>query len=161
MKTATFLLVIFTCLAGYSQNLARSFRSQFGSLQFINDKVILSGICNNDQLIASDVRGEGTYSINNDTIAINFLGNKYLLLRKSDGIIIALSNILDLFKINEVIYATKYFYSNAKIMMIGGQWKNGGKNGKWLFFDENGVMSGLIFDEGRIVGTYIPTIRDE
>ncbi len=161
MKRLIILLFAFVSLTGYSQNFARSYKSQFASIQFINGKVFLSGICSNDQFLASDEMGEGTYHLNKDTIKLNILSNKYLLLKKTDGIIVSLSDIFNLIKKNEVLYATKYCYSNGNIMMIGREWKKGGKNGKWLFFDENGVVSGLIFDAGKIVGTYIPVIIDE
>jgi len=163
MRNILLILGIFTTLAGFSQNFARSFKAQFGSLQFIDGKVLLYGIGNNDndQFIASGEEFLGTYQLNKDTIEMNFKGNKYCMLKKSDGIIISLSNIFYLIKKGETLFATKYCYSNGDIMLLGREWRNGGKNGKWLFFDENGVESGLIFDEGKIVGTYIPVVIDE
>lgn len=160
MRSALLILVVLSTIESYSQSFARSFKSQFGSLQFIDGKVILYGIGNNDQFIASGEEFLGSYQQKNDTIEINFKGSKYYLLRKSDGIIISLSNIFYIVKKDEILFATKYCYSNGDIMFLGREWKNGGKNGKWLFFDENGEKSGLIFDEGKVVGTFIPVVID-
>jgi len=163
MKNIILMLFALITLATYSQNLARSYKAELGSLQFIDGKVILCGIgnSNNDQFITSAEEFVGSYKLNMDTIELNIKGNNYCMLKKSEGIIISLSNIFYLIKKDEILYASRYNYSNGDIMMLGWEWKNGGKNGKWLFFDENGVKSGLIFEEGKIVGTYIPVVIDE
>lgn len=161
MRRIILIFVISIPLFTYSQSLARSFTTKFCSLQFYEDKVILSEICNNDQFISCGEEYTGTYKIKKDTIELNLNGNKYYMYKKSNGVIVSLSSFFHLIKKNETLYAKRYIYSNGNFMMIGWEWKNGGKHGRWLFFDENGVSSGLIFEEGKIVGTYIPEVIDE
>jgi hypothetical protein len=39
-------------------------------------------------------------------------------------------------------------------MLLGGDWKNDLKEGKWIYFDESGKQSGLIFKNGFVVDTF-------
>ena len=142
-----------TSIIIHSQPFNRGFKNQYGNISFLCGKFIITQYSDDNSYISGN-QLEAIYYCSNDTIIVNQNNNKYLFLIKSDGIITSLSNIYNYVKKGETLFANKYYYTNGKIMMIGWGWKNGGKDGKWLFFDENGVESGIVFKEGKIVATF-------
>lgn len=56
---------------------------------------------------------------------------------------------------NEKLYPLNYYTEDGKRILYGGKWKNGLKNGKWIYIDGSGKESGVVFKEGVIVVSYI------
>lgn len=101
------------------------------------DNVLLNSICR----------------VTNDTLFLNFNGNNYLFKIISNDILISLSDIFSFIKKEDKLQQIVY-YCNGYPFLFGNERKNNLKNGKWKYIDVNGKVSGIIFNEGKIIGTY-------
>jgi hypothetical protein len=105
-------------------------------------------------ILSEHIKYTNSYFVRNDTLFIGSIGNQTKLKVISDGILLALNDILGYVKKGENLYGDRFHYMSGAVMLLGGEWKNGLKQGSWLFIDESGKQSGLIFKDGIIVNTF-------
>ena len=103
--------------------------------------------------VVQDTVFKSSYDIKSDTIFINNGNCKLKLKVKSSGILLVLSDFYPYIKKDDKLYAT-ILQIGEKVFLLGGGWKNDLKEGKWIFLDENGISSNVIFKEGVIVGVW-------
>jgi len=98
------------------------------------------------------------YRISNDTLVLfncyyyMFYGklhdtNFYYFKIIEDGILESLSFLSDICKKGEMFYCTMYHYKSPETLVCGSHgWKNGKKNGVWIYFDSIGNVYNLIYE---------------
>jgi|GEM_PF-6283283 len=62
---------------------------------------------------------------------------------------------------NEKLHPLVYYTESGQKVLFGGSWKNGLKHGKWIYADSSGKLSGLVFKDGVVCGSYPIIIEDE
>jgi hypothetical protein len=166
MKHLIILIFYLLTFSLNAQNVDYSYISKTGNSYICNnnDKIqirLQNGFfeiasCNR---ISSDILNvhsflECPYSIKKDTLFVQNGVVKMPLKITSDGILFALTDIEQYIKKGDKLYCNKYFYKSGRLMLLGGDWKNDLKEGKWIYFDESGKQSGLIFKNGFVVDTF-------
>lgn len=111
-----------------------------------------------DCLIGGDCLLEGTISVMNDTIYLH--GKPYFKIISKD-MILSLQDMKGKVRTGDVFYCTRYYDSNKNTYLLGSidGWKNGQKNGRWIYLD-HAKLSGIIFKDGVIVDTFAITVED-
>ena len=111
-----------------------------------------------DCLIGGDCLLEGAISVMNDTI---YLHEKPYFKIISKDMILSLQNMKGKVRTGDVFYCTRYYDSNKNTYLLGSidGWKNGQKNGRWIYLD-HAKLSGIIFKDGVIVDTFAITVED-
>ena len=111
-----------------------------------------------DCLIGGDCLLEGTISVMNDTIYLH--GKPYFKIISKD-MILSLQDMKGKVRTGDVFYCTRYYDSNKNTYLLGSidGWKNGQKNGRWIYLD-HAKLSGIIFKDGMIVDTFAITVED-
>lgn len=105
-----------------------------------------------DCIVGGDCLLEETISCINDTLYID--GKPYFKIMSTD-MILSLQNIRNIVHNGDTFYCTKYYDRNNNIYLLGSidGWKNGQKNGRWIYLD-HARLSGIIFKDGVIVDTF-------
>lgn len=99
-------------------------------------------------------------SVLKDTLFVHNGDKQYLFKIINNGVVVSLTDIFSFIKKGDKLEQIVY-YCNKSPFLIGNERKNNLKNGKWKYIDESGKVSGVIFNEGKIVGTYdIKTSRE-
>lgn len=104
--------------------------------------------------VVQDTVFKSSYDIKYDTIFIKNGNCKLKLKIKSSGILLVLSDFYPYIKKGDKLYATIIQIGENVFLLGGGGWKNDLKEGKWIFLDENGISSNVIFKAGVIVGVW-------
>jgi hypothetical protein len=109
-----------------------------------------------DMIVMGKIHYEGEYSIEDNQII--FDNGKCRLKIVSDDALISDFEMQSDIKRGDVFYCNvKHYYNGAKYI---GQWSKGKKIGKWMFFNKNGNVTGIEYDDkGAIKDTFNVVIK--
>ena len=100
--------------------------------------------------VVEDTIYKSPYKIWSDTLILKNNSHTILLKIKSNGILQVLSDLSPYIKKGDKLYATVY-YLKENVVLFGGDWKNDLKDGKWIFLDDSGKFSNIVFKDGVII----------
>lgn len=107
--------------------------------------------------LSEHIKYSNSYFVRKDTLFIGSDSNHIKFKIISGGVLLALNDISYYIKKGEKLFGNRY---KSFIMLLGGEWKNGLKQGSWIYVDESGKMSGIIFKDGVIIDTFKVKILD-
>lgn len=113
---------------------------------YLDHDIIADGIVTSEVLVCSP------YFLKKDTLIIKNDCFKFEFLVVNDELLISLNNLKGYIKKGDKFYCSQKVDNNGNIKYIG-RWKDGKKDGIWLYFDKKGEITGIKYDEGQIIDT--------
>lgn len=154
--------ILISVLPIYSQKIDGLYRSiKIEGVNFtieIKDSVlkVSHNYALSDDILIDDIYFSSNYEVFDDTINI-FMYDEIIPAFKTDSIFLeVITNELIWATIGTKFYRVIFYHEDGSPHMMGSTWKNGKKDGYWIFFDSLGTGKGYImFDNGYVLDTIL------
>lgn len=103
-----------------------------------------------DMVISGNVIFKGKCFIKKDTLIVIKDRNKHLFKILDDGVIKTLFKINGYIKQGDIFLCSRYEYRNGNLL-LGSAWKNGKKEGVWIYKTTEDKLYRLTYKNGKIV----------
>lgn len=107
---------------------------------------------NIEDIITWNTHYKSEYVIISDSI-IKIEGNNTYIRVINEDMLLVIDGILDVLQPKTILYCTRKLYDDGSIRYFGS-WENGQKHGNWLYIDEMGLATKVVYNNGKEVDRF-------